>query len=354
MLLVGTEMSGTDLSIDRIRKAIETWWWPRYIEDRLDIELYEDDQMKSPPRPKQRPDLKPYIDCYEQMIHGSSADIRVNKFNAHSETGFQMGSIALKAVSEEAFAALDPSEPGPGARRVAMMRGPLMVVDYHHFGSERREPFVGVYHASADLNTYLRLSEPKEHHRWDAQARRLQQKDHGADVVKSVYQRCGSQVRDFQASLAPKKEQARDRLEELDRLLGTVFMTPSDGPRPPPPIAGKALIEFPGGVTRLEDGGDVRVQADIRVKLKPEEESPQELAVRSEALILQDANHSAGRDADDALEVSMLEAASNKLLARGTPAVTTIKLYNDRWVALRVVTAAYTSDWITELRITVE
>lgn len=79
MLLIGTEISGDDISIDKIRQAIETWWWPRYIEDRLDIELYEDDQMKSPPRPKQRVDLKPYIDCYLQMSNGSSPEIKANK-----------------------------------------------------------------------------------------------------------------------------------------------------------------------------------------------------------------------------------------------------------------------------------
>lgn len=354
ILLIGTELSGAELSIERIRKAIETWWWPRYVEDRLDIEFYEDDQMKSPPRPKQRPDLKPYIECYEQMPNGSSGEIRVNKFYAHPGTGFQMGSIALRAVSEDAFGALDPDEPGPGARRVAMMRGPLMVVDYHHFGSERREPFIGVYRASSDINTYLKLSEPKEHHRWDAKARRLQQRPHGTDVVESLYKRCSVQVRDFQASLAPKKEQPRDRLEALDRLLGAAFAPKAAGNGGDGAMPGKALIEFPAGVNRVAEGSEVKIQADIRIKLKPDQSSPQELTVKSEAVILQDSSRSPGRDEDDALDVRMLDGASGQLLASGVPATTTLKLYNDKWVKLHVTSAKYTPDWIAELRVTVE
>src|SRR5260221_6273220 len=66
ILLIGTETTQGDLSIERIRESIETWWWPRYIENRLDVELYEDEAKKEPPRPKKRTDLIDYIDCYLQ------------------------------------------------------------------------------------------------------------------------------------------------------------------------------------------------------------------------------------------------------------------------------------------------
>lgn len=354
ILLVGTEISGTDLSIPRIREAVETWWWPRYLEDRLDIELYENGIKKEPPRPKQRADLKPYIDCYLQLSNGNGSEVSVSKFNAHPDTGFQMGSIALKAVSEDSFSGRNPDEPGPGARRVAMMRGPLMVVEYHAFGSERREPFVGAYRASPDLNQYLRLSEPKEHHRWDPKARRLQLQRHGSDVVDSVLRRCNSQVRDFQASLAPKKEQPRDRLDTMDRLLGNAFSARPGGGGGGGGTPGKALIEFPGGIERIENKSGVRVRAEFRVKLKPEEASPQEVMVTPQVCILEDANRARGRDKDDVLEVDLHELPSAKKLASGLAPSVKLKLFSDKWTRLQVTSAQYSAEWVTQLLVTVE
>jgi hypothetical protein len=354
ILLIGTETTQGDLTIERIRESIETWWWPRYIEDRLDIELYEDETKREPPRPKKRTDLVDYIDCYLQMANGGSSDVRVTKFNAHSPTGFQMGSIALKAVSEDAFASRVSDDPGPGARRVAMMRGPMMVVDYHQFGTERREPFVGVYKAPSDINTHLRLSEPKEHHRWDENARRLQAKPHGNDVVESVIRRCSVQVRDFQASLAPKKEQPKDRLDAMDRLLGNAFAKPGGTREAKPPRYGKAFIEFPNGVERLEEASGTRVSAEIRLRLKPDVASPQELTVSSQVFILQDASRTKGQEAEDALPVDIYEMPSKKKLASGVAPQVKVELFKDQWTTLRVLSAEYSPDWVTELEVTVD
>jgi hypothetical protein len=355
ILLVGTKMSGSDISIDRVREAIETWWWPRYIEDRLDVELYENGTLREPPRPKLRNDLAPYIDCFMQLGNGGSSDVNVTKFNVHPNTGFQMGVIALKAVSEEAFAERAPDEPGPGARRVAMMRGPLMVVDYHAMGTERREPFVGVYRAStAELNTYLKLSEPKEHHRWDPKARRLQLKPHGGDVVDAVIRRCATQVRQFQASLAPKKEQPRERLEVLDRLLGAAFTAVTGGGGGYGGTPGKAFIEFPSGVQRIERNSSARLEAEVRIKLKPSEKSPQSLSVRPEVAILEDANRARGRDKEDMLSLEIFDGSTGKKLCSGTSPSTKMKLFKDKWTTIKVKSSEFTADWFTQLQVTVE
>ncbi len=288
------------------------------------------------------------------MANGGSSDVRVNKFNAHSPTGFQMGSIGLKAVSEEVCASRASDDPGPGARRVAMMRGPLMVVDYHQFGTERREPFVGVYKAPSDINTYLRLSEPKEHHRWDENARRLQVKPHGNNVVESVMRRCGIQVRDFQASLAPKKEQPKDRLDAMDRLLGHAFSRSGGTREPKPPTYGKAFIEFPNGVERLEESSGTRVSAEVRLRLKPDLVSPQEVTVSSQVFILQDASRTKGQEAEDALPVDIYEMPSKKKLASGVAPQVKVELFKDQWTTLKVLSAEYSRDWVIELDVTVD
>ena len=354
ILLVGTKLSGADLSIERIREAIETWWWPRYIEDRLDVELYEDGELRQPPRPKKRPDLAPYIDCFMQMANGDTPDVNVAKFNAHPATGFQMGTLALKAVAEEAFADRLSDEPGPGARRVAMMRGPLMVVDYHLMGSEKREPFVGVYRASSSVNTYLKLSEPKEHDRWDSKARRLQAKPHGSEVVESVLRRCVVQVREFQAALAPKKEQPKERLEVLDRLLGNAFAAKPGGGGDNGAKPGKALIEFPKGVRRLEEPSGAKIHAQVRIKLKPDEKSPQVLTVTPDVAILEDASRVRGRDKEDLLSVDLVEVTSGATIATGIAPSAKVKLFNDKWVILEITSGEYAPDWFTQLQVTVE
>jgi hypothetical protein len=360
ILLIGTQIAGEEISTDKLREAIETWWWPRYIEDRLDVELYEDGKRKEPPRPKQRQDLAPYIDCFSQIGNGGSQDVTVQRFNAHPGTGLQMGVIALKAVSEDLFANRLADEPGPGARRVAMMRGPSMVVDYHSLGTERREAFIGVYRAPADINTYLKLSEPKEHHRWDPKARRLQNKPHGADVVESVMRRCAVQVRDFQASLAPKREQPRDRLDALDKLLGAAFASlpgaavGRGGGGSKSPTYGKAIIEFPKGVKRIRSEKGVRLQTQVRIMLRPDEKSPQKAIFRPGVVILEDANRAKGRDEDDLLEVEILEPSTKKQVAKGRSPAIKVQLFSDKWVYFEVATSEYNPDWFSEMEVTVD
>jgi hypothetical protein len=229
-----------------------------------------------------------------------------------------------------------------------------MVVDYHHLGSERREPFVGVFHAPPDLNTYLRLSEPKEHHRWDANTRRLQQKPFGTDVVASLHRRCSGAARDFQASLAPKKEQPRDRLDALDRLLGPAFAASAGGGGGARGEGGKAVIDFSGGPTCQVKGPVAKLEADVRIKLRPEQESPQELTVTSEAFILEDARHSRGHDKADVINLDVFDGHGTKKIASGAAPSTTLKLYNDKWVTLAIRSAEYDADWLAELLVTVE
>lgn len=355
ILLIGTKIAGVDLSIEQFRNAIETWWWPRILDDRLDVELIDQQQTKDSPRPKQRLDLRPYIDCYQQLTHGvSTEEIRVDKFNAQPETGFAMGSIALTAVAEDVFGNQDPDAPGPNARRVAMMRGPLMVVDYHPMGSERRESFVGVYRASADINNYLRLSEPKEHNRWDEDARRLQMKPHGKSVINAVYRRCNVKVREFQALLAPKKERPQDRLATLDRLMGAAFASKKGGKPFPTPTPGKAFVEFPGGVTRRVNGQQAWIEAEVRMKLKPDQKSPQHLKLKPDAYILEDSRHTRGRDPEDQLEVTVIDLPTGKKIGAGVAPIVDVQLTNEKWTKVRLTSQQYAVDWLTELSVTVE
>jgi hypothetical protein len=137
-------------------------------------------------------------------------------------------------------------------------------------------------------------------------------------------------------------------------LLGAAFTYKSGGGGGGGAGIGKALIEFPSGVARVTHGSDAEIQAEVRIKLKPDQDSPQDLKVTFEAVILQDPNRSPGREPDDLINIQMLDSTSGKIIASGAPAAVPLKLFGDKWVKLRATSSRYTADWITELRVTVE
>lgn len=65
----GTSLLIVDCGVDceMLRDAIEEWWWPRLLDDELglDVALYEQGQRLAPPRPRKRPDLRPFIECFD-------------------------------------------------------------------------------------------------------------------------------------------------------------------------------------------------------------------------------------------------------------------------------------------------
>ena len=57
---------GSEIDMSKLREAVEDYWWPRIISDQLSVDLWEgNDQVLRDPEPLQRPELAPYIRCYE-------------------------------------------------------------------------------------------------------------------------------------------------------------------------------------------------------------------------------------------------------------------------------------------------
>jgi len=92
----------------------------------------------------------------------------------------------------------------------------------------------------------------------------------------------------------------------------------------------------------------------VRLKLKPDQQSPQTVVIRAEVFILEDSNRTKGKDQDDTLEVEVKDPSTQKELGRGKTVAPKIELHNDKWVWLDITSASFASDWFTQLRLTVE
>ena len=88
---------GSTIGMDALRTAVEDYWWPRIYSNQLSVELWEDDEDISPPEPREREDLKPYIRCYS-LIEEKMApdeDEKVTRLQPASGSTAQQGQLAL-------------------------------------------------------------------------------------------------------------------------------------------------------------------------------------------------------------------------------------------------------------------
>jgi hypothetical protein len=55
----------SDVDPEQVRRGVEDWWWPRLVENRLDVEIIAVSGEKLIPRPRRREDLRPFIDAFD-------------------------------------------------------------------------------------------------------------------------------------------------------------------------------------------------------------------------------------------------------------------------------------------------
>lgn len=136
----GTSILIVDCSVDTddFRKSIEEWWWPRLVEDGLDVEIYEQEKRVPPPRPRQRNDLKPFIECYDLATKRVSVaqpkSQKTGELNRIHNTS--LGSYGYSILPAEA---LNDEQVQEKTGRVALIRSPRMVVAYLETGASVRE-----------------------------------------------------------------------------------------------------------------------------------------------------------------------------------------------------------------------
>jgi hypothetical protein len=218
-----------DVSIDEMRWAIEKWWWPRIISDRLDISLIDNDIEQDPPRPRKRSMLKPYVDCFD-MLRGRSGSMSRSDQKVEELTFLQepLGKLALQLSREPDPDANDDEFPDDKLGEIALFRAPEMVVRYLKV-NRLNGACVGVFEAAPTLDNALRLSENPAHTAWDPNTTRLGDDDKARRQIRRVPQDIGRAARVFARSATPPVPPSGLRVPAIENLLGRAIRIPRPG-----------------------------------------------------------------------------------------------------------------------------
>lgn len=351
----GTSLLIVDCGVDceMLRDAIEEWWWPRLLDDELglDVSLYEQEQRLAPPRPRKRPDLRPFIECFDLAIGRSMPTGEHQKaapFNRLYD--LHLGSYAYMVVGEEGTKDERLSEK---LGSIALIRRPRMVIEYMNVGGSLPLPCVGTFVAGPDIDTFLKRSEPATHNKWDPKSNRLSELGPEArDIVVKVLQRLKTGLRHFANAAVPQAPTQELRLKSLERLLGTMFKPPTTSPG-----GGGASPGDPISITFLEQPHIMAEQAGIatsgsfRVSLADDADRPKvKVAVRVKCLVQEDE----GVSTEDPIPVALRSDEVNGSGSVGADGGIVFELERDAKPLFTFKSAAYVRDWTTHIQVQVE
>ena len=221
---IGTTIAIIDcgLRIDDICAGIERWWWPRMLRDGFRIELRDHDGRKVIPRPKIRPEIRPFWKAMEVALKTSPEQSSRSKAKTfRSVEGKSLGTMGLTVI-DNPVEGEDEDDPGKGINSVAMVRTPGMVVWYHTKNAFLQPAVAAVFLADDAVDRTLAKSEPPEHDRWDPRASRLETESE-REVVRAALTRTWRELRAFQREAQPPKPSETNRVSEAERLLSQLL-----------------------------------------------------------------------------------------------------------------------------------
>ncbi|GIW91343.1 MAG: hypothetical protein KatS3mg109_1775 [Pirellulaceae bacterium] len=333
----------------RLLRGIEEWWWPRILDQELEV-VVEVAGTEYFPEPKQRPDLLPFIECYSLAVG------RAQPFGPHQkrERFNRLRGLALGVYGMQVLAT-DLAEEFPEEKLgcVAMIRSPKMVVEYAQMG--RATPAaVGVFLADPEIDDILKLSEPPNHDRWDPESRRLEvaepDEETARNVVRQVRKRLKDQMRRLQAAASPPRPRDERRLRFLERQLGALFRPPTRGPG----LEGETdpvEIRFREGPAIRPSGSD-RIETFATVALRLRSDAEEELAdaiVRVRVPVLEDDHGGEGELLPITIEAEALDVPGTGL----SEPEFTVELSKDRWQVFSLRSAPYDPGWSTKVNVEV-
>lgn len=268
----GTSILIVDCGIDteKLRESIEEWWWPRLIENNLDVVIYENQTRIDPPRPKIRNDLKPFIECFELATNRADATPpSQKKGDLNKMHQRQLGSFGYTLIQADK-AEGDELKDKLGC--VALIRNPRMVVSYYQTTSLSSINVVGAFVADPGIDNILRMSEPANHDKWDPKSSRLDAlPTQDRDFVEAVCKRLKQGLRNFANAAMPATPPSEIRPRFLEKLLGNLFKpTTSDRPGPGTQQVDPVSIRFTVQPHTKVSGDNLKIAATMKIALKPE------------------------------------------------------------------------------------
>lgn len=338
---LGTTVLIVDCSLSpkEIVKGIEDWWWPRIVDQLLDVVVEDADTTVMHPRPKKRADLMPFIAAYQVALGRDPPKPKIEAkkvFNKLDNTPMgQIGLTVLERDEDDNFAVSDER-----LDSVALIRNPLMVVAYYRQWQTQIPAVVGAFVGADEIDDILRSSEPPAHDRWDSEARRLQEPTgFRKKVVASVLARIRTSLKQFQSSAAPPPSPKPRRLKLLERTLASFLKASSSGGSPGPEAnaAPISLTYIADPSVAPEGGGRVVMSAKFAVKAK-EEHSEDGMAVRVRARCVAVEDGQAG----DSIPMSVSCSAGAEADESGWME---LELTSDAAVKFECVTEPYDNTW---------
>ncbi|GIW41482.1 MAG: hypothetical protein KatS3mg076_2059 [Candidatus Binatia bacterium] len=341
----------TDLDHSQLVRGIEEWWWPRLLEQMLEASVETEDQ-KLFPRPKDRPELEPFLECYSLAVGRTSPAGSHQKSDRFRRlNGLSLGCYGVTLLTPES--GLLPED---RLGTVALIRAPRMVVEYARLGRPS-PPAVGTFVADEDVDEILRLSEPPTHDRWDPDSRRLETAEPDEQtaraVVRHILKRLKDQIRRLQAEASPPRHADPSGIRFLERELGSLFgRTAGSGSSPGGRPAAPVEIRFIEGPT-TEPAGQDRVRTSARVSLRlreGEDGKSQSARIRLRVVILENEN---GIEAETLpLSVEGSQGPLEKSDSDGA-FETVVSLTPENSLEFTVRTAPYDAGWSTKLDVEV-
>ena len=261
------------VSEDDLIAAAERYWWPALQEQSLQFEIavVGSDGIERRPRPRSNPDLKSFIDAYEvATTPQDNPRPTIHRPPFRKIKGKNSGRLGLIADPDSwSFPDYSPElEQADShvdhASLVALMRNPMMVVEYYQASSTA--PHVrGVFVAHDDINETLRASEPKAHDAWQDRASSGDISSDDAELVRLLLNRIKEHVNKFRKDLKPKPKPTHAlKLTEWDRIMRNLMSGKGTGTQPPPQDE-RLLSIHPGGRLKAHDDGQLYIEGTARV-----------------------------------------------------------------------------------------
>lgn len=337
---------GSVLSVDELRKGIETHWWPRLEDKTLDVRISVNGKSVEPPRPMKRTDLKPFVACYRKAcgIEDVTPPTEVKR-KLSAISNLETGVWVASAVEQED---LDYEDEVGLVNRVALLRSPRMVVDYLKVGRPYRIPIIGVFVADSDIDAALRLSEPPAHDKWDVNSYRLMPDQR--DLVEKVLTRLRINIQNFQDGLQPKEESVGDRVIELEKMLGNLFhhRHKNRPPQPKPPV--KRPVEIRLTESRVPSGTMAVGRALVRLKLRDDAGIDCDTArITGTFEVLAQDTH----NIDEILATSIVSHSHDGALSGNENSIA-VPITKEEWSEIEFESAEFDADWLIRFSLNAE
>lgn len=238
--------SGTSILIldpivdpDDLVHGIETWWWPALVENTMDVRVIDESGTTHVPRPRNRSDLRPFIDAFG-IATGLSKPLgkhqEVTDWNRVDK--YEIGKAAVALVDENTQKQMSDER----INSIAMIRGPRMVVRYYQMAGVGPS-IAGSYLASDDVESWLRTSEPPAHDIWDERSADLAGTPVAGQAIRAIHKRLKDFCAQFRRRASPPPDASRRSLRVFETMLGRLFRNRANG-KPSPPLGNAAPVHI--------------------------------------------------------------------------------------------------------------